>query len=249
MELKTAEVGTELGQYQAATKTLTDTMQEHARQIHAGKMAFEGLQTTAASKAELQSWSIETNKSLRVIQDALDGSHNEVLTIGNYAEKYLPFYIQKGIQDAFNFLTGEDYKPRMGKYFPRVYRAIHHKILTTGGKHSITEDIAQVNKLFEQSRVEDIGVPVSAERYAQFEAQRRVLVQPDVPIADTNVQPAPEVPISSPVSVPVPVPTSTLAEPKPASRGEMRKAGAGAGEGLGKKGGKASSSMELNEEE
>ena len=106
----------------------------------------------------------DTNRLFREYGAGMKDLQNLVETIGNYAEKYIPFHFQKAIHDAFLFVNRDEvHKKRVEKYFPRVYRAVHHKILSANGQNNLMNDISELNKLLNEAKYENIGVPITTE--------------------------------------------------------------------------------------
>ncbi len=136
-----------------------------AKGLELERARIDGLRLLVATKDETEARFVEVNKGLREAEKTLNELQNSMTTLGNYAEKYIPFHFQKAIHDSFLYITRDQYKMKLESYFPRIYRAIHHKILNSGGKPALDQDISELNKMFGEIRYENIGVPISPGRF------------------------------------------------------------------------------------
>jgi len=130
------------------------------------KKDINSIKSIAAHKEDLDAKYQSTNKLFREFEASINNLQNSLTTISNYTEKYIPFHFQKAIHDAFLFITRDEaHQKLISKYFPRVYRGIHHKILNTDGKPSIESDITELNALLKETRYENIGIPITTQRF------------------------------------------------------------------------------------
>lgn len=161
-------MSTDVDKFRDKIKAKEEIELDMSKNIQIFKEKIETITEKTAMKDELKNLNLELSKSMRAIERTVKANENAVATTGNYAENYIPFLVQKNIQQAFQFLTGNQYEKKMNNYFARIFRAIHHKILNCGGRSNLVENIEKYNKSFEaEGGLEDIGVPSSLERYEE----------------------------------------------------------------------------------
>jgi len=167
MATSTENIRKEISECMQKSQNSETAVFETTKNIEILRSEIDKLKNITALKEDLEKSSTELNTNFRRLEIILNEMQNSVITLGNYAEKYVPFYFQKAIHDAFIFITKDQYEKKLSAYFPRIYRTIHHKILNTNGKPELEKGISELNKLFEETRYENIGIPITTNRFGK----------------------------------------------------------------------------------